>query len=67
MKETIAALTKALESRAAALLIAVLVLFGGYNLASQAVESLASKLDVVSRELGGASCHAERLGVARCQ
>lgn len=53
MKETIAALTKALESRAAALLVAVLVLFGGYNLASQAVESLAAKLDVVSKELGG--------------
>lgn len=53
MKESLGSLTKALESRAAALIIAVLVLFGGYNLANKAVDSLSGKLDTVSHELGG--------------
>jgi hypothetical protein len=53
MKETLASVTKALESRAAALIIAVLVLYGAYDLAGKAVDSLSGKLDVVSRELGG--------------
>jgi len=53
VKESISSLTKALESRAAALIIAVLVLYGAYDLANKGIDSLASKLDVVSRELGG--------------
>lgn len=53
MKESLASITKALESRAAALIIAVLVLYGAYDLAGKAVDSLASKLDTVSHELGG--------------
>lgn len=53
VKESISSLTKALESRAAALFIAVLVLYGAYDLANKGIDSLASKLDVVSKELGG--------------
>jgi uncharacterized membrane protein len=53
VKESISSLTKALESRAAALIIAVLVLYGAYDLANKGIDSLASKLDIVSRELGG--------------
>lgn len=53
VKESLSSLTKALESRAAALIIAVLVLYGAYDLASKGIDSLASKLDVVSKELGG--------------
>jgi len=53
VKESLSSLTKALESRAAALIIAVLVLYGAYDLANKGIDSLASKLDVVSKELGG--------------
>lgn len=53
VKESLSSLTKALESRASALIIAVLVLYGAYDLASKGIESLSSKLDVVSKELGG--------------
>lgn len=53
VKDSISSLTKALESRAAALIIAVLVLYGAYDLANKGIDSLASKLDVVSKELGG--------------
>lgn len=53
IKESLSSLTKALESRASALIIAVLVLYGAYDLASKGIESLSSKLDVVSKELGG--------------
>ena len=53
VKDSLSSLTKALESRAAALIIAVLVLYGAYDLANKGIDSLASKLDVVSKELGG--------------
>jgi len=53
VKESLSSLTKALESRAAALIIAVLVLYGAYDPANKGIDSLASKLDVVSKELGG--------------
>lgn len=53
VKESLSSLTKALESRAAALIIAVLVLYGAYDLANKGIDSLASKLDIVSKELGG--------------
>lgn len=53
VKESLSSLTKALESRAAALIIAVLVLYGAYDLANKGIDSLSSKLDVVSKELGG--------------
>lgn len=53
VKESLSSLTKALESRASALLIAVLVLYGAYDLASKGIESLSTKLDLVSKELGG--------------
>jgi len=53
VKESLASLTKALESRASALIIAVLVLYGAYDLASKGIDSLASKLDLVSKELSG--------------
>lgn len=53
MKELIALITKALESRAAALILAVIVLYGGYDLAKYAVDSMAGKLDIVSKELAG--------------
>lgn len=53
MKELIALITKALESRAAALILAVIVLYGGYDLAKYAVDSMSGKLDIVSKELAG--------------
>jgi hypothetical protein len=53
VKESLSSLTKALESRAAALILAVLVLYGAYDLANKGIDSLASKLDTVSEELGG--------------
>jgi len=53
VKESLLSLTKALESRAAALIIAVLVLYGAYDLANKGIDSLSGKLDVVSKELGG--------------
>ena len=53
VKESLSSLTKALESRAAALILAVLVLYGAYDLANKGIDSLSGKLDVVSRELGG--------------
>jgi hypothetical protein len=53
VKESLSSLTKAMESRAAALILAVLVLYGAYDLASKGIESLSSKLDLVSQELGG--------------
>ena len=53
VKESLSSLTKALESRASALIIAVLVLYGAYDLASKGIDSLASKLDLVSKELSG--------------
>lgn len=53
VKESLSSLTKALESRASALIIAVLVLYGAYDLASKGIESLSSKLDLVSKELSG--------------
>lgn len=53
VKESFLSLTKALESRAAALILAVLVLYGAYDLASKGIDSLSGKLDVVSRELSG--------------
>jgi hypothetical protein len=53
VKESLSSLTKALESRASALIIAVLVLYGAYDLANKGIESLASKLDLVSKELSG--------------
>lgn len=53
VKESLSSLTKALESRASALVIAVLVLYGAYDLANKGIDSLSSKLDVVSKELGG--------------
>ena len=53
VKESLSSLTKALESRAAALLIAVLVLYGAYDLASKGITSLGDKLTDVSKELSG--------------
>ena len=53
MKELIALITKALESRAAALILAVIVLYGGYDLAKYAVDAMSGKLDIVSKELAG--------------
>lgn len=53
VKESLSSLTKALESRASALIIAVLVLYGAYDLASKGIDSLANKLDLVTRELSG--------------
>ncbi len=53
VKESLSSLTKALESRAAALILAVLVLYGAYDLANKGIDSLSSKLDTVSKELGG--------------
>jgi len=53
VKESLSSLTKALESRASALIIAVLVLYGAYDLANKGIDSLASKLDLVSKELSG--------------
>lgn len=53
VKELIALITKALESRAAALILAVIVLYGGYDLAKYAVDSMSGKLDIVSKELAG--------------
>lgn len=53
VKESLSSLTKALESRASALIIAVLVLYGAYDLASKGIDSLANKLDLVSKELSG--------------
>lgn len=53
VKESLSSLTKALESRAAALIIAVLVLYGAYDLANKGIDSLSGKLDTVSKELGG--------------
>ena len=53
VKESLSSLTKALESRASALIIAVLVLYGAYDLASKGIDSLANKLDLVTKELSG--------------
>lgn len=53
VKESLSSLTKALESRASALLIAVLVLYGAYDLASKGITSLGDKLTDVSKELSG--------------
>lgn len=53
VKESLSSLTKALESRAAALILAVLVLYGAYDLANKGIDSLSGKLDIVSKELGG--------------
>ena len=53
VRESLSSLTKALESRASALIIAVLVLYGAYDLASKGIDSLSSKLDLVSKELSG--------------
>lgn len=53
VKESLSSLTKALESRASALVIAVLVLYGAYDLANKGIDSLSAKLDTVSKELGG--------------
>jgi uncharacterized protein YoxC len=53
VKESLSSLTKALESRASALIIAVLVLYGAYDLASKGIDSLANRLDLVTKELSG--------------
>jgi hypothetical protein len=53
VKESLSSLTKALESRASALIIAVLVLYGAYDLANKGIDSLANRLDLVTKELSG--------------